>query len=297
MDEGGSRNPFLRLFSKKKTDDEQMEQEIISMVDEAHEQGALRESESMMIHNVLALDEKEAKDIMTHRKNIVAIDGNTPFSKAMDFIIEETHSRFPVYEEDIDNIIGAIHIREVLMYAKDPSVQNMPIKDISNLIFEVDFIPETKNLDALFKEMQMKKSHIVIVVDEYGQTAGIVALEDILEEIVGNILDEHDEEEHTIEQLTEDTWMMQGMTPLEEVGEILGIPFDLEDYETLNGYLISLVGKIPSKNEEFSVEGNGCQFDVLSVENKMIGKVRVKKLSDQVAEDAQTCQNEEKMVE
>ena len=181
MDEGGSRNPFLRLFSKKKTDDEQMEQEIISMVDEAHEQGALRESESMMIHNVLALDEKEAKDIMTHRKNIVAIDGNTPFSKAMDFIIEETHSRFPVYEEDIDNIIGAIHIREVLMYAKDSSVQNMPIKDIPNLIFEVDFIPETKNLDALFKEMQMKKSHIVIVVDEYGQTAGIVALEDILE--------------------------------------------------------------------------------------------------------------------
>ena len=215
MDEGGSRNPFLRLFSKKKTDDEQMEQEIISMVDEAHEQGALRESESMMIHNVLALDEKEAKDIMTHRKNIVAIDGNTPFSKAMDFIIEETHSRFPVYEEDIDNIIGAIHIREVLMYAKDPSVQNMPIKDIPNLIFEVDFIPETKNLDALFKEMQMEKSHIVIVVDEYGQTAGIVALEDILEEIVGNILDEHDEEEHTIEQLTEDTWMMQGMTPLD----------------------------------------------------------------------------------
>ena len=181
MDEGGSRNPFLRLFSKKKTDDEQMEQEIISMVDEAHEQGALRESESMMIHNVLALDEKEAKDIMTHRKNIVAIDGNTPFSKAMDFIIEETHSRFPVYEEDIDNIIGSIHIREVLMYAKDSSVQNMPIKDIPNLIFEVDFIPETKNLDALFKEMQMKKSHIVIVVDEYGQTAGIVALEDILE--------------------------------------------------------------------------------------------------------------------
>ena len=108
MDEGGSRNPFLRLFSKKKTDDEQMEQEIISMVDEAHEQGALRESESMMIHNVLALDEKEAKDIMTHRKNIVAIDGNTPFSKAMDFIIEETHSRFPVYEEDIDNIIGTV---------------------------------------------------------------------------------------------------------------------------------------------------------------------------------------------
>ncbi|MBS5673837.1 MAG: HlyC/CorC family transporter, partial [Lachnospiraceae bacterium] len=275
MDEGGSRNPFLRLFSKKKTDDEQMEQEIISMVDEAHEQGALRESESMMIHNVLALDEKEAKDIMTHRKNIVAIDGNTPFSKAMDFIIEETHSRFPVYEEDIDNIIGAIHIREVLMYAKDPSVQNMPIKDIPNLIFEVDFIPETKNLDALFKEMQMKKSHIVIVVDEYGQTAGIVALEDILEEIVGNILDEHDEEEHTIEQLTEDTWMMQGMTPLEEVSEILGIPFDLEDYETLNGYLISRLDRIPLEGENPRVGFGGYTFEVIKAGNKMIESIHV----------------------
>lgn len=137
------------------------------------------------------------------------------------------------------------------MYAKDPSVQNMPINDIPNLIFEVDFIPEDKKSCALFKEMQMKKSHIVIVVDEYGQTAGIVALEDILEEIVGNILDEHDEEEHTIEQLTEDTWMMQGMTPLEEVSEILGIPFDLEDYETLNGYLISLVGKYRLRTKNF----------------------------------------------
>lgn len=297
MDEGGSRNPFLKLFSKKKTDDEQMEKEIISMVDEAHEQGALRESESMMIHNVLALDEKEAKDIMTHRKNIVAIDGNTPFREAMDFIIEENHSRFPVYEEDIDNIIGAIHIREVLMYAKNRSVQDKPIKDIPDLIFEVDFIPETKNIEALFKEMQLKKSHIVIVVDEYGQTAGIVALEDILEEIVGNILDEHDEEEHTVEQLAEDAWLMQGMTPLEEVGDILKIPFGLEDYETLNGYLISLVGKIPSKDEEFSIEGNGCRFDVLSIENKMIGEVRVTKLPESTAKDGQTCQNEEKMVE
>ncbi len=298
MDDGGStKNPFLRLFSKKQTDDEQMEKEIISMVDEVHEQGVLQESEAMMIHNIFEFGDKEAKDIMTHRKNIVAIDGDMPFNEAMKLIIEQNHSRFPVYEGDIDNIVGAIHIREVLMYAREERVQELPVKEIEDLVFDVDFIPETKNINSLFREMQAKKNHIVIVVDEYGQTAGIVALEDILEEIVGNILDEHDEEEHTIEQIDTDTYIMQGVTPLEEVSEILGIPFDLEDYETLNGYLISLVGKIPSKNEEFSVEGNGCQFDVLSVENKMIGKVRVKKLSDQVAEDAQTCQNEEKMVE
>ena len=279
MDDGGStKNPFLRLFSKKQTDDEQMEKEIISMVDEVHEQGVLQESEAMMIHNIFEFGDKEAKDIMTHRKNIVAIDGDMPFNEAMKLIIEQNHSRFPVYEGDIDNIVGAIHIREVLMYAREERVQELPVKEIEDLVFDVDFIPETKNINSLFREMQAKKNHIVIVVDEYGQTAGIVALEDILEEIVGNILDEHDEEEHTIEQIDTETYIMQGVTPLEEVEEILKIPFELEDYETLNGYLTALLGKIPSEDEEFSVEGNGCRFDVLSVNNKMIEKVWVTKL-------------------
>jgi len=298
MDDGGStKNPFLKLFLKKKTDDEQMEKEIISMVDEVHEQGALLESEAMMIHNIFEFGDKEAKDIMTHRKNIIAIDGSMTFSNATKLIIEQNHSRFPVYEGDIDNIIGAIHIREVLMYARDESVQQRSVKEIKDLIFDVDFIPETKNINSLFKEMQAKKNHIVIVMDEYGQTAGIVALEDILEEIVGNILDEHDEEEHTIEQIAQDTYIMQGVTPLEEVGDILGIPFELDDYETVNGYLTSLIGKIPSDDEAFSVEGNGCRFDVLSVNNKMIEKVRVTKLPNGIDEEVQSCQNEEKMVE
>ena len=298
MDDGGStKNPFLRLFSKKQTDDEQMEKEIISMVDEVHEQGVLQESEAMMIHNIFEFGDKEAKDIMTHRKNIVAIDGDMPFNEAMKLIIEQNHSRFPVYEGDIDNIVGAIHIREVLMYAREERVQELPVKEIEDLVFDVDFIPETKNINSLFREMQAKKNHIVIVVDEYGQTAGIVALEDILEEIVGNILDEHDEEEHTIEQIDTDTYIMQGVTPLEEVEEILMIPFELEDYETLNGYLTALLGKIPSEDEEFSVEGNGCRFDVLSVNNKMIEKVRVTKLPEKDGDETQSCQKEEKMVE
>ena len=213
---------------------------------------------------------------MTHRKNIVAIDGNTPFSKAMDFIIEETHSRFPVYEEDIDNIIGAIHIREVLMYAKDSSVQNMPIKDIPNLIFEVDFIPETKNLDALFKEMQMKKSHIVIVVDEYGQTAGIVALEDILEEIVGNILDEYDKEEPDIVSRKNGTYELTGLTLLDDVEETLGVEFDKEDkdnFDTLNGFMVSRLGHIPKAGEKGSVRIGDYLLKIMKVENKVIQTV------------------------
>lgn len=276
--EDGGKHPLRRLFSRKKNADEQIEQEIISMVDEVHEQGALLESEAKMIHNIFEFGDKEAKDIMTHRKNMDAIDGNMTFANAMDFILEHNHSRFPVYDGDLDNIIGAVHIREVLMHAREEAAQDIPVQEISNLVFDVDFIPETKNINSLFKEMQLKKSHIVVVIDEYGQTAGLVALEDILEEIVGNILDEHDEDERTIEQIGEDVYLMQGITPLEEAEEILGIPFEVEDYETLNGYLIFLIGKVPADGETFSVRGNGCQFDVLSVNHKMIGRIRVKKL-------------------
>lgn len=298
MDEGGStKNPFFKRFFKKRPNDEQMEQEIISMVNEVHEQGVLEDSEAMMIHNIFEFGDKEAKDIMTHRKNIVAIDGDMPFGEAMKLIIEQSNSRFPVYEGDIDNIVGAIHIREVLMYARDESVQEQKVKEIKNLVFDIDFIPETKNINSLFREMQAKKSHIAIVVDEYGQTSGLVALEDILEEIVGNILDEHDEEPGTIAQLDVNEYMMQGITPLEEVEEVLQIPFNVEDYETLNGYITALLGKIPTDNEAFSVEGNGCLFEVLSVNHKMIEKVRVTKLPEESNRQTQTCQKDEKMVE
>lgn len=298
MDEGGStKSPFFKRFFKKRPNDEQMEQEIISMVNEVHEQGVLEDSEAMMIHNIFEFGDKEAKDIMTHRKNIVAIDGDMPFGEAMKLIIEQSNSRFPVYEGDIDNIVGAIHIREVLMYARDESVQKQKVKDIENLVFDIDFIPETKNINSLFREMQAKKNHIAIVVDEYGQTSGLVALEDILEEIVGNILDEHDEEPGTIAQLDVNEYMMQGITPLEEVEEVLQIPFEVEDYETLNGYITALLGKIPTDNEAFSVEGNGCLFEVLSVNHKMIEKVRVTKLPEESNRQTQTCQKDEKMVE
>lgn len=298
MDEGGStKSPFFKRFFKKCPNDEQMEQEIISMVNEVHEQGVLEDSEAMMIHNIFEFGDKEAKDIMTHRKNIVAIDGDMPFGEAMKLIIEQSNSRFPVYEGDIDNIVGAIHIREVLMYARDESVQKQKVKDIENLVFDIDFIPETKNINSLFREMQAKKNHIAIVVDEYGQTSGLVALEDILEEIVGNILDEHDEEPGTIAQLDVNEYMMQGITPLEEVEEVLQIPFEVEDYETLNGYITALLGKIPTDNEAFSVEGNGCLFEVLSVNHKMIEKVRVTKLPEESNRQTQTCQKDEKMVE
>lgn len=278
------------------------EEEIISMVNEGHEQGVLLASEAEMIHNIFEFGDKEAKDIMTHRKNICALDGTKTFHQALEFIKENSYSRFPVYVDDIDNIIGVLHIKEALELSLDSSVYDKEIKDIDGIVREVDFIPETRNINTLFTTMQAAKSHMVIVVDEYGQTSGIVAMEDILEEIVGNIEDEHDEEAQTIEKQYDGSYLMNGMASFEEVARELSIEQEEEeDFETLNGFLISLIDKIPNDDEVFSTTAHGYLFEILSVENKMIQTVRVRKLPEESKDSSvfqeemtdDTCQNVE----
>ncbi len=282
----------------KSFESEVTEDEIISMVNEGHEQGVLRENEAEMIHNIFEFGDKEAGDIMTHRKNISALDGNDIFEDVITLVIDSHYSRMPVYSDTIDNIIGVLHIKETLSYSRQPELLKKPIKEIDGLIRPVDFIPETRNINALFQEMQSAKEHMVIVVDEYGQTAGLVTMEDILEEIVGNILDEHDEEDTYIEKKPDGTFVMNGMTPLEEVGEALNLDFEDEDYDTLNGLLISLIDKIPSEHEVFEVKYKGYIFEVLSVEDKMIKYVHVvPERSESAESDTATCQQDEKMVE
>ena len=296
----GLANLLARVFGVDPLSDtdDVTEEEIISMVNEGHEQGVLLASEAEMIHNIFEFGDKEAKDIMTHRKNICALDGTRTFRQALEFIKENNYSRFPVFLDDIDNIIGVLHIKEALELSLDAAVYDTPVSKIKGLIREVDFIPETRNINSLFAMMQAAKSHLVIVVDEYGQTAGIVAMEDILEEIVGNIEDEHDEETNMVELQPDGSYLMSGMAPFDEVVEVLGIPLDEEDdFETLNGFLISLIDKIPSDDEVFSTTAYGYLFEILSVENKMIQKVHVIKLPEEKASAVEladgTCQNEE----
>lgn len=279
MEDGDSPNTGIlkRFFHKLPfgENDDVTEEEIISMVNEGHEQGVLLESEAEMIHNIFEFGDKEAKDIMTHRKNIVALDGSSTFSEALAFMIEHRNSRFPVYEDNIDNIIGVLHIKEALANSQKQELMNTPIRDIPGLVREVEFIPETRNINALFQEMQSAQNHMVIVVDEYGQTAGLVAMEDILEEIVGNIFDEHDVEHHFITEAEDGSFRMSGMTPLEEVEEALHLDFGDADYDTLNGLLISLIDRIPAEDEHVCVTYEGYDFEVLSMKDKMIQWVKV----------------------
>lgn len=257
--------------------DDVTEDEIISMVKDGHEQGVLQESEAEMIHNIFEFDDKEAKDIMTHRKHIKAIDAESTLVETIRYMIEKNNSRFPVYEENFDNMIGMIHIKDVLTASQDKACLSQKIKDIDGLVRSIDLIPETRNINTLFQEMQSNKNHMVIVVDEYGQTAGLVAMEDIIEEIVGNILDEYDEDETMITPLSNDCFLMKGMAPLEEVQEALKTELDIEEYETLNGYLISKIDKIPGDGDTFTVNSAGWTFHVFCVKNKLIQSVRVER--------------------
>ncbi len=280
-------NLFLRLFGIDGNEDETdvTEEEIISMVNEGHEQGVLLASEAEMITNIFEFGDKEAKDIMTHRNNILALSVDTPLKEAIHFMLSQRNSRYPVFEENIDKIVGILNLKDALRIHYKDERNNCPISKIDGLVREATVIPETRNIDALFKMMQSTKTQMVIVIDEYGQTAGLVAMEDILEEIVGNIQDEYDEDETYIEQKSDDEYIIDGKTPLEELEEQLQISFAEEEFETLNGFLISRMDRIPEEDEQFSVDVYGYNFKILSVENKMISSVLVTKTVEKTEEN------------
>ena len=182
-----------------------------------------------LIRNIFRYMDKDAKDIMTHRKNIVAIDGDWSLEEALQFMLDERFSRFPVYQEDIDEIIGIIHLRDATSGYLDKSKRQCPVKNLEEYLRPVTYIPETKSIDTLFKEMQAAKNHMVVVLDEYGQTSGLVAMEDILEEIVGNILDEYDEEDEMIKKQNDGSMIVNGLTELEDLEDLIPVTFDKED--------------------------------------------------------------------
>lgn len=231
-----------------------------------------------LIRNIFRYMDKDAKGIMTHRKNIVAIDGDWSLEEALQFMLDERFSRFPVYQEDIDEIIGIIHLRDATSGYLDKSKRQCPVKDLEEYLRPVTYIPETKSIDTLFKEMQAAKNHMVVVLDEYGQTSGLVAMEDILEEIVGNILDEYDEEDEMIKKQNDGSMIVNGLTELEDLEDLIPITFDKEDYETLNGFLIDKLEHIPGEDEACVVDYGGYRFTVLQIDNNIIQTVKIEKV-------------------
>lgn len=262
-----------KLFKKK--DENEIENEIVSMLNEGQEQGEILESEAEMITNIFDLDETNSSEIMTHRKNISAIDGTVTLKEAMEYVLDEPFSRFPVYLDTIDNIIGILHIKDAIRYYVKGVSLDKEVKDIEGLLQKAYFIPETSKINSIFQNMQSNKTHMEIVVDEYGQTSGIICMEDILEEIVGNIFDEHDKVEVNITKLADNVYQVRGLTPLEEIEEEIGITYEDDDFETLNGYLISKIDRIPEHDAGTEIKEDGVTYRILAVEDKTISLVKI----------------------
>lgn len=277
MDEESSLLQRMRRAFSDNGDKKKAAGEIIAKLEEGCDLGILPKRGLKMMCNIFAYMEAEARDIMTHRKNIVALSGDMTVEEAVRFVLEENNSRFPVYEEDIDSITGLMHLRDIMECYMDEGLRGMSVGNLKAYIRPVSFIPETKSIDKLFQQMQKDKCHMVVVLDEYGQTEGIVTMEDIIEEIVGNIQDEYDEEEELIVRQADGTYIVDGMTQLEDLEELLKVDFDEEDYDTINGYLIDCLDRIPSEDEKCTVQFDGYLFEVLSVDNNTIRKVRIEK--------------------
>ena len=280
-------NGFLRLFGIHVSGDkfDVTEEDILSMVNEGHEQGILQANEAEMINNIFEYGDKEAKDIMINRNNMIGIECTMTLQEAAAFIVDAHNSRFPVYDGTIDRIVGILHLKDVMRMQMNEKMKGKPIGKIKGLLREARFITEKRKIDDLFRMMQTEKIQMVIVIDEYGQTAGLVALEDILEEIVGNIEDEYDEEASYISESGADSYVIQGKMPLEELGEQLGLNFEEEPFDTVNGFVISRLEHIPEEGEDFEFEYEGYTFRILEVKDRMIQSVLARRKPDKEEAD------------
>ncbi len=250
-------------------DDNVTEDEILAIVNEGQESGTIEESEARMINNIFELSETEASSIQVPRNKIAAFEDTVKLKDALKDILNSSYSRYPVYHEDIDHIIGILHIKDAVRLLEQNPKRNPVLADIKESLLETFFVPETKSIDDLFREMQSSNMQMVIVTDEYGQTSGIISMEDILEEIVGSIRDEYDREG---EMITGDgeVYEIDGFTRLDDLNERFGIDFGECEFETINGYLTDRMGHIPEDNEYFETDIDGYHFEVLEASDKII---------------------------
>jgi len=272
-----STNMMVRLFGvdPAANDEEVTEEEIRMMVDVGEERGTIQDTEKIMINNIFDFDNKTVADIMTHRTNVVALPLNATLKETVQLIMQEKFTRYPVYDGHIDNIVGTIHAKDLLQFIDHPPTEEIQLKDIMR---EPYFVPISRIADDLFQDLQKTKIHIAIVIDEYGGTAGVVTIEDLVEEIVGNIFDEHDEEVFEVIQMDENTYLMNGILNLHDAEKILHVEFPTAEYDTLSGFLIGKIGNIPSMEQRKQViEYQNYSFTIEDANDKRITKVRVVK--------------------
>ncbi|MFL0267001.1 hemolysin family protein [Candidatus Clostridium radicumherbarum] len=277
--------PFVKLLSASTNilvrltgleieglDEKVSKEEIRSMVEAGQENGVINETEVEMINSIFEFDDKLASEVMTPRTEVYLINIDTPLMEYLDELIEERYSRVPVYEGDTDNIIGILYMKDFYAEARKHGFENVDIKTILHPPY---FVPETKNIDELFKELQVSKKHMAVLIDEYGGFSGIVSIEDLIEEVMGNIEDEYDDDEPEIKKIDTNTSIVDGMLSIDDFNDYFDVKIESDDYDTIGGFLIDLLGRIPEGAEENNIEYENLIFKILEVKEKRIEKIKV----------------------
>lgn len=268
-------NIFLRICRQETQVEEEIfsEEEVLSMIQAGKESGVLKEEGSKMINSIFAFDDKLAYEIMTPRTDVFLIDIEDPIEEYLEDLMKLRHSRIPVCKGDSDNILGILHIKDYLIKARETSYEDV---DIESILRKSYFVPDTKNIDSLFFELQKTKQQIAILIDEYGGFSGIVTVEDIIEQVMGNIDDEYDEEEEIIDKVNDNLYLVDGDVSIDDLDEELGIDLTSENSETIGGFIIDILGEIPDENDVGRVvEFEDYKFKIMSIEERRIKRVKV----------------------
>ena len=275
-------NGISKIFGVGENEEETVtEEEIKMMVDQGEEKGTIKEEEKELINNVFEFNDITVSEIMTHRKDIFAVDINISNEELLRELSREEYrySRIPVYDETIDEVKGILYVKDVL---KNINKKNFKV---TNVVKEAYFISQNRLINEVFKELQKNKMQIAIIVDEYGGTAGLITMEDILEELVGDIYDEYDKVENEYEKIDENTYMLSGSLPIYDVNKLLDSEIPEGDYDTLSGYLQEELGRIPEDEEKPVIETEKVTYKIEEYEDKRIIKVKACKNNNEEKEE------------
>jgi putative hemolysin len=277
--------PFVWLLSKSvnlllrvsgrdgdSVEEQYSEEEIRSILEVGQETGFINEAGKEMITSVFEFDDKLAYEIMTPRTDVYMININETPASYVDELLEERFSRIPVYDKDVDDIIGVLYMKDFIIKARAYGFDKVHIRKILQKPY---FVPESKNIDELFREMQLSKTHIALLIDEYGGFSGIVTIEDMIEEIMGNIDDEYDDSEPKLEAAGENLWLLDGGYYIDDLNDELSLHIESRAHETIGGFIIDQIGEIPDENDprEYVVEAAGCIFKVESIKDRRIERI------------------------
>ena len=266
-----------RLFGSKSNTEmvQETEEEILSLVEEGQEKGLIGDDTKNIIENIFDFDDTVAYEIMTHRRDMVAIEDTDSLEEAVNIAVNSGYSRIPVYSGDIDTIIGVLYVKDLLKYVCSDVPKNFKISDI---VRKVLFVPRTKDCRSLFSTMNKEKTQIAIVVDEYGGNEGLLTLEDLIVDILGNIQDEYDNEKEEIHNISEKKFTVDGSTSIEDIEALINEDIYDDDSDTIAGFMLTQLGRVPDEDEHPTVSHKGFKFTVLKTEDRRMKEILIEKL-------------------